>query len=95
MKWKNKLKSVLSQAAESKNSVMCLEKAMTKTDKTHTGLVSSVFVSGHLRDIPEKTITEEIPPECSNCGLQMNLIENETLWFCPLGCTKRNTRRQF
>lgn len=25
---------------------------------------------------------------CSNCGLSMDLIENETLWFCGFGCSK-------
>ncbi|MCA1623168.1 MAG: hypothetical protein LC768_03505 [Acidobacteria bacterium] len=25
-------------------------------------------------------------PKCSNCGLEMNLIEDGTLWFCPFGC---------
>ena len=28
------------------------------------------------------------PPACENCGLEMNLIESDTLWFCPFGCSK-------
>lgn len=28
------------------------------------------------------------PPVCENCCLEMNLIQNDTLWFCPFGCSK-------
>jgi hypothetical protein len=31
-------------------------------------------------------------PKCSNCGLEMNLIENGKTWFCPFGCESRNAR---
>ena len=90
MKWKNKLKTVLAENEETKNSGFCLETALTKTDETQLNVVSSVFVSGQLRDIPEKTKNTEVLPNCSNCDLEMNLIENNTLWFCPLGCESRS-----
>ncbi len=90
MKWKDKLKSVLAEAAKPEKNVICLEKALTKTDETKADLVLSVFVSDELRDISEKTPNLGIVPICSNCGLQMNLIENGELWFCPLGCESRN-----
>ena len=35
---------------------------------------------------PEIFISKEIIFRCSNCGLEMNLIENNSLWFCPIGC---------
>ncbi len=89
MKWKNKLKTVLVETTENKKTEICLEKALTKADKTHFDVVSSVFVSGQLRQIPEKTENTDDLPKCSNCDLEMNLIENNTLWFCPLGCESR------
>ena len=36
-----------------------------------------------------KFLSNEAAPKCSNCDLEMKLIENKTLWFCPLGCTKK------
>lgn len=86
MKWKNKLKTVLAENAETKNSGICLEKALTKTDKTQLDVVSSVFVSGQLRDFSEKTQKIVFLPNCSNCDLPMNFIQNDNLFFCPLGC---------
>ena len=91
MKWKNKLKMVLAKTTETKNSGICLEKALTKADKTHLDVVSSGFVSGQLRHISENSQNIGILPRCSNCDLEMNLIENRTVWFCPLGCESRNS----
>lgn len=34
MKWKNKLKTVLAETAETKNSAICLEMSLTKADET-------------------------------------------------------------
>ena len=31
-------------------------------------------------------LIEALSPKCSNCGLPMKLIENDSLWFCPFGC---------
>lgn len=31
------------------------------------------------------------PPVCADCGLEMTLIENGTLWFCSMGCSKQET----
>ncbi len=28
------------------------------------------------------------PPNCADCGLEMNLIEDGKLWFCQMGCSK-------
>lgn len=89
MKWKNKLKTVLSETAQLEKTEICLEKALTKADKTLTNVVSSVFVSGQLRHIPEKLINIELTPKCSNCDLEMIFIGNENIWFCPLGCESR------
>jgi hypothetical protein len=88
MKWKNKLKTVLAETGKTKKTEICLEKELTKADKTRMEVVSSVFVSGQLRDISENLRKNESVPKCSNCNLEMNLIENNTLWFCPLGCDK-------
>ncbi len=88
MKWKNRLKTILAESAEREKKEECLEKALTKTDKTHSIVVSSVFVSDKLRDFSEKTSKTIFSPKCSNCKLEMNLIENNTLWFCPFGCDK-------
>ncbi len=90
MKWKNRLKTVLAGTPKTGKKEKCLEMALTKTDKTSSVVVSSVFVSGQLRHFSEKTKNIEILPKCSNCDLEMNLIENNTLWFCPLGCEKQN-----
>jgi len=86
MKWKNKLKMFLAETAKPEKNEKCPKKALTITDNTHSGVVSSVIVSGKLRDFSEKTSKTTFSPYCSNCGLEMNLIENNTLWFCPLGC---------
>ena len=90
MKWKNKLKMFLAETAKPEKTEKYLKKALTITDNTHSDVVSSVIVSGKLRDFSEKTSKTTFSPNCSNCGLEMNLIENNTLWFCPLGCEKRN-----
>ncbi|MEZ5427295.1 MAG: AAA family ATPase [Pyrinomonadaceae bacterium] len=31
-------------------------------------------------------VTSEHLRTCSNCNLEMKLVENGTLWFCPMGC---------
>lgn len=89
--WKNKLKEVLKKDEFSE---MSAKTALTKTDKTKLNVVSSVFVSGQLRHIPEKNEPTRKFPNCSNCALEMNLIESNTLWFCPLGCESRSTKKE-
>ncbi len=89
MKWKNKLKMILAETTRNKKTEICLENALTKTDETQFEVVSSVFVSDELAQFPENSIESENALICSNCGLEMNLIENNTLWFCPLGCESR------
>ena len=89
MYWKNKLKAVLAKQAKTEKTEICLEKTLTKADKTSLDLVSSAFVSSEFRHIPEISPKSKILPNCSNCDLEMNLIENNTLWFCPLGCESR------
>lgn len=32
-------------------------------------------------------------PECENCGLEMILVENNTLWFCQMGCGSRKVKQ--
>ena len=90
MKWKNKLKVFLVETAEGEKTGKYLKKPLTITDKTHSDVVSSVIVSAELAYFPENYRKNGSSPKCSNCGLEMNLIENNTLWFCPLGCEKRN-----
>lgn len=84
--WKNKLKKVLGKDEISEVSA---KTQLTKTDKTKSVVVSSVFVSGQLRDISEKNQNAKDSSICSNCGLELKLIENNTLWFCPFGCESR------
>ncbi len=93
MKWKNRLKTILAESAQTKKTEICLEKALTKADKTQFEVVSSVFVSDQLRHMPEKTKNSRVSPNCSNCDLEMDLIETNSLWFCPLGCESRTTKK--
>lgn len=37
----------------------------------------------------KRQIIEILCPNCSNCGLEMNVIETGKLWFCALGCETR------
>ena len=87
--WKNKLKAVLGKDDFSEVST---KTQLTKTDKTKSVVVSSAFVSGQLRDTSEKIENIKFSPICSNCGLELKLIENGTIWFCPMGCEKRKTK---
>ena len=89
MKWKNRLKTILANAAETEKNGKCLETTLTKADKTQSKVVSSVFVSGELANFSKKTEKLETLPICSNCALEMIFIENEKIWFCPIGCEKR------
>ncbi len=34
-------------------------------------------------------LINQLSPKCSNCTQPMELINNGTLWFCPLGCESR------
>ena len=36
---------------------------------------------------PTKT-ANDLPPNCENCELEMILVDNGTLWFCPFACSK-------
>jgi len=38
-------------------------------------------------------IIEALSNHCSNCNLQMNLIDDGNLWFCPLGCESREANK--
>jgi len=89
MYWKNKLKAVLAKQAKTEKTEICLEKTLTKADKTSLESVSSVFVSSEFRHIPEISPKSKISPNCSNCDLEMIFVENENIWFCPLGCESR------
>ncbi len=31
-------------------------------------------------------IIEALSPHCAKCDLPMHIIDNGSLWFCPLGC---------
>lgn len=84
--WKHKLKEALKKEEFSE---MSAKPALTKTDNTNTNVVSSVFVSGQLGHISEKNRNTKLFPKCSNCNLEMKLIENNTLWFCSMGCESR------
>lgn len=37
----------------------------------------------------KRQIIESLSPNCSNCNLEMILIENSSLWFCAMGCESR------
>jgi hypothetical protein len=37
----------------------------------------------------KQQIIEALSPKCEHCDLEMNLIENGKLWFCPLGCESK------
>jgi len=37
-------------------------------------------------------LINQLSPKCSNCTLQMQLINGGTLWFCPFGCQSRKVR---
>ncbi len=89
MKWKSKLKKVLAETAKPKKTEIYLKNALTKTDKTSLNLVSSVFVSDKLRHFSKKMQNMRLLPNCSNCDLQMIFIQNENIWFCPLGCESK------
>jgi hypothetical protein len=85
--WKNKLKAVLEKNAFSEVST---NSPLTKADKSPLNLVLSAFVSVNLADTSENfKKSKTSSPLCSNCNLPLNLIENGTLWFCPLGCESR------
>ncbi len=38
-------------------------------------------------------IIEALSNHCSNCNLQMQLIDGSNLWFCPLGCESREANK--
>jgi len=59
MKWNNRLKSVLTRTVESGFSEECLETQLTKADKTHLKLVSSVIVSDEFRHSSENPTNSE------------------------------------
>ncbi len=70
MKWNNRLKSVLTQTAESGFSEDSLETPLTITDKTPLKLVSSAFVSGEFRHFPKN------PKNSDNGEEQSNLVSS-------------------
>lgn len=77
--WKSELKKNLKKQDMSKN-----------ITAINCGLHhSAVNRSSVLKDISKKNVQSDKFPNCSNCGLEMKLIENNTLWFCPLGCESR------
>lgn len=41
----------------------------------------------------KRQLIEALSPKCLNCGLPMNLIENDSLWFCPFGCSSLKCKR--
>jgi hypothetical protein len=66
VKWNNRLKSVLTQTAESGFSDESLETPLTITDKTPLKLVSSAFVSDEFRHSPKNPKTSDNGEEQSN-----------------------------
>ncbi len=66
MKWNNRLKSVLTKTEESGFSGECLKTQLTITDKTHSNLVSSAFVSDEFRHSPENLTNSEKNENHSN-----------------------------
>ncbi len=42
----------------------------------------------HIR-IWKRQLIDALSPNCSNCNLAMELIENGNLWFCSLGCESK------
>lgn len=35
----------------------------------------------------KRQLIEALSPKCLVCGLPMNFLENNNLWFCPFGCS--------
>lgn len=74
---------------QTKNSVNTLPSEVSKVSKGQNESHKNPF---DTFDTPltkaklENFISKEIIFKCSNCGLEMNLIENNSLWFCPIGC---------
>jgi tRNA G26 N,N-dimethylase Trm1 len=72
-----------------KNSANTSDRAVSKVSKgqikeeKHT---SDTFDTALPSEHQKITASEKIIKKCSNCGLEMNLIENDKIWFCPLGC---------
>jgi hypothetical protein len=50
-------------------------------------------IPDHLRQNNEHLQTKLNLPECSDCGLPLNVSQDGSFWFCPLGCgtQPRNT----
>lgn len=64
--------------------------SLTLTDK------SSLRIKGEATETQIETcrrfkaqIIEALSLHCSNCALPMRIIDNGSLWFCPLGCQSR------
>ncbi len=38
-------------------------------------------------------IIEALSKHCSNCDLQMQLIDDGNLWFCPFGCESHEANK--
>ncbi len=38
----------------------------------------------------KRQIIEALSTHCTNCDLPMRIINDGTLWFCPLGCESPN-----
>lgn len=84
--WKSRLKTVL---ADKKNLEVSTNSILPKTDETKSDLLLSVFDSVNLVDTSKTFEKKRTLPRCSNCNLEMILIENSALWFCPFGCESR------
>ncbi len=41
----------------------------------------------------KRQIIEALSAHCSNCDLQMQLIDGGANWFCPLGCESREANK--
>lgn len=86
MKWKNKLKAILTEAKKTEKTEMGLEKPLPKTDETNPTVVSSVFGSGQLPSLPKNLWKIESESNCSVCGLELEMWQNKP--FCSMGCVQ-------
>lgn len=78
-------KTVSAKIEEIEKTEISLEQALSKTDKTEPDLsVLSVFDSGQLPPFPENLRKIESEMECSICGLELEIWQNEL--FCSMGC---------
>lgn len=86
------MKNYYAEFLQKKNSENIQESEVSKVSKGQIQTEKQAFdtFDTALSSVNQKNfICKKDAPNCSNCGLEMSLIENGKLWFCPLGCESR------